>query len=134
MDRVIIVTQGFDLWEASIVRASVRMLPRIEKAIEVTARYIKDDARKTVRFHGRQLAPLVQTINYDMLLKVSSIGAEIGYDRDKAQGNLGHIIEFGQASYAKAPNAPQRNLANALAKNTDDFILGLRKAVYGAFD
>lgn len=125
-----------DALVANLGFTSLRVLDNVEKAFHVTSRYIKEEARSTVRWSvGRRLEPIVRTINYDVQFVASGLRAEIGYDRDKPQGNLGHIIEYGSAEYGRenVPNAPQLNLLKALQKYEGDFMTGLRKAVHDGF-
>ena len=115
---------------------SLNVLDNAAKAMQVTSRYIKDHARKTVRWSvGRRLAPIVYSINYDVMNTAGGLRSEIGYDRDKPQGNLGHIIEYGSVEYGRdnVPNAPQLNLLKAMQEYEDDFISGMRKAVRDGF-
>lgn len=121
-------TTEVDMLAATLMKVSTGTMAFAAKAVEVTARHIKDDARKNVRSHFGHIPHVANAITYDVMVGVGSIKAEIGYDRNLVQGNLAHIIEYGSAAY-NAPNAPQRNLGRALDTNIEDFQTGLQKAV-----
>lgn len=88
----------------------------IRKAVEISARNVKDDAKATVS--GRQLLgkAAAGSIDYDLSANVSflrnavggggtnEVTAEIGYNKGKPGGPLGNLIEFG------APNAKKHVL------------------------
>lgn len=131
---IVIVTDEIDRLAIDIDRAAVRMLDNLEKALEVTARGIKESAAKSVRSTFGHIPALPYSIDYDVEWYRGGLRAEIGYNPDKPQGNMGHIIEFGSSTGYDAPNAPQRNLAKGLAEWREDALNGLRKAVLDGFD
>lgn len=132
-------------------KAATELPKYLRKAIEVTARHVKDDAQKTVR-RRKGLGHAAYAIDYELegfQGPMSGMNAEIGYNKGHAAGNLGNLIEFG-APNAKAhmlvvrggrlvnvpvpgspsrPLAPSADLQNALAKNRDDFQRGVAAAV-----
>lgn len=132
-DNITIDTSELDRWTVDVRRAGARVVHNIPKALGVNGNHVKQDARASVRSTFGHIPALPFAINYDVTPTWYGWVLEVGYDRDKPQGNLGHIIEFGRASY-DAPNAPQRNLAKGLAANYDDLMTGLRKAVLGGLD
>ena len=120
-----------DVWQADLGRAGANIFKYLPKAIEVTLGHIKEDARKSVRSSFGHIPHIPESIDYDVDIRAGGVYGEVGYNRNKPQGNLGHIIEYGRASY-DAPNAPQRNVAKAGEKNFEDFISGIRKAAIDA--
>jgi len=111
---------------ADLSKAAMEVAPFATKAVEVTARNVKDAARKSVG-SDRYFKAAAAKIAYDMQPSADGIGAEIGYDKGGA-GNLGNLREFGAPG---SPNhlAPHDDLANALHENEDDFQHGLEVAI-----
>lgn len=118
---------GLDTSEVMRLSADLRTVgPRValnaRKAVEVTARRVKDDARDKTRGMYR-LGRIPASISYDMHNDLSGPSAEIGFDKS-GQGNLGNIIEYGSRHFpARGP------LTGALHDNADDFVRGLERAV-----
>ncbi len=104
----------------------------IRSAVETTARHIRDDWREAA--DGMAHAPAFPaSITYDIAsmahvsLDFSSIRAEIGPDKDRAQGALGNLIEFGSVN-----NPPWGLGHGALQRYEDDFQRGLQIAAADA--
>lgn len=123
---------GFDFSEmdklaADLADAPAEVIPRVRKAVEVTARGIKDSWRdaaksKVDRGHAKRYP---SSIDYDMLLDTDGvIGAEIGPSLTKAQGALGFLED----APGGVRSTPQRNREKSLADNIEDFERGLLKA------
>src|SRR4051794_37397751 len=87
--------------------------PLFRKAIEVTARNVRDTARENAT--GMAHAPAFpHSITYDIASNVSllretfsgggsdTLFAEIGPDKNRPQGSLGNLIEYGSVN-----NPPQ---------------------------
>lgn len=105
------------------------------KAVEVTARNVRDTARENAT--GLEHAPrFPHSITYDVGANfsfmretfggggVNSITAEIGPDKDRPQGALGNLIEYGSVN-----NPPQGIMHGALQANEADFERGIDKAI-----
>lgn len=93
------------------------------KAVEVTARKVKDSWRENAQ--GMSHAPAFPySISYDIEGSFGQIDAEIGPDKGATQGALGNLIEFGSRN-----NAPQGLGHGALQANEQDFADGLQRAV-----
>jgi hypothetical protein len=121
--------------------------PFIRKAVEVTARNVRDDWRANAR--GLRHAPafpysitydigagydqsIVQAVSSVISGAISSarsttITAEIGPDKARAQGALGNLIEFGSVH-----NSPQGLGHAALQRNEGDLQKGLEIALKDA--
>lgn len=113
-----------DEFAADLGQASARVTRNVQKSVEVTARHIKDDARKfaTGINYARNYP---RSINYDIKYKLPfEVSAVIGPDKNGPQGALGNILEYGSVN-----NAPVKHLGPALDKNQQDFVDGLLKAV-----
>mgnify|MGYP001002775949 CR=1 FL=1 len=118
-------TSGVDRLAADFGRAAGAVVPLARKALEVTSRYVKDDAVKSAKSanpsHARAYAPL---IDYEF---TGALRSEIG-PRPQGQGKLGGILEDGGSPKHGVGNRPQKNLENAVRANVDDFVKGLEKA------
>lgn len=117
---------------------------RLRQAIEVTARNIKDTAKENAT--GMAHAPAFpHSITYDVgaeynqslgqavasvvsggisAARSSVLRAEIGPDKDRPQGALGNLLEFGSIH-----NPPQGIMHGALQQNEADFEKGIDKAI-----
>lgn len=95
----------------------------VRKAVEVTARHVKDDARSAAKRIGRHAKYYPYSISYDITDGGTGVSAEIGPDKHGPQGALGNLLEFGSIH-----NAPRPHLGPALQKNVSDFEHGLLKA------
>lgn len=113
------------------------------QAIETTARHVKDTARENAK--GMAHAPAFPySITYDVGVgydqsigqqamsviggaisgaRASVLRAEIGPDKNRAQGALGNLIEYGSVN-----NPPQGIMHGALQANEVDFEKGIAKA------
>ena len=113
-----------------LARAPAALPKYLRKSLEVTARNVKDDARKTVGarkyFKGGASA-----IDYELTGfsgAVSGMDAEIGYNKGVRAGRLGNLIEFG-APRSNNSLPPGSELQKALAANREDFERGVLAAV-----
>ncbi len=102
----------------------------IRSAVEVTARNVKDDWREELPKDGHARA-LPYAVGYDIktlhAFGASVIQAEIGPDKERPQGALGNLVEFGSVN-----NPPQGVGHGALQRNQADFERGLSKALEDA--
>lgn len=99
-----------------------RVAPNVRKAVEVTARHVKDDWSKGADRTG--LGGYAADIDYDLKFTDGAIEAEIG----PTPGDSG---SFGLVEDAKGNvrSAPQHAGRDAARKNEADFIRGLAKAL-----
>lgn len=85
-----------------LTRAESRSVPAVRAVVEKGAVNIKKDWRQ--RWGGIAHAPaLPAAITYDINFGLLTVEAEIGPDKDKRQGALGNIIEFGTSKNAPIP-------------------------------
>jgi len=100
----------------------------LRQAIEVTARHVRDTARENAT--GMSHAPAFPySITYDIegsgsRATGSQLSAEIGPDKDRPQGALGNLIEYGSVK-----NPPQGIMHGALQANEADFERGVDRAI-----
>ncbi|MHB9004003.1 MAG: hypothetical protein ACYC6C_08050 [Coriobacteriia bacterium] len=103
--------------------------PNVRKAVEVTARNVKDAwAEKLQGENGVPHAP--RSITYDIKgtpgAGKSVIEAEIGAEQGRLQAPIVTVLEYG----APGNNLPPRGYgAGALFENRADFVKGLRMAL-----
>jgi hypothetical protein len=91
---------------ADLVAASLRTLPAVEKVTEVAAVKIKKDAQKRIKAADKagRLPGYPSSITYDTTTKGVSVSAEIGPDKDRNQGPLGNVLEYGTSDTAPIPH------------------------------
>lgn len=94
---------GLELLAADFDRAS-RVVPvEVRKVVQKGALNIKTDARR--RASGLAHAPAYPfSITYDTEIKSSRVEAEIGPDKERRQGALGNILEFGSVHNPPIPH------------------------------
>lgn len=75
----------------------------VEKVVFKGAMNIRDDARRRI---GRSAhAPRYpDSIDFDMYVSLRGPAAEIGPNKDKPQGALGNLLEFGSANNPARPH------------------------------
>lgn len=102
----------------------------LRKAVEVSSIHVKNDWRDFSK--GIPHAPLFpQSVTYEIKtfqgFGSSVISGEIGPDKEKPQGALGNLLEYGSVN-----NPPQNFGGNALKANETDFQKGLVAALEDA--
>lgn len=101
--------------------------PFINSAVQHTSRLVRDSWRE--RAAGNPYAPAFPySITYDLTVYrgfgVSMLRSEIGPDKDRPQGALGNLLEFGSVN-----NPPRGYGLAALEENEDDLERGLDAAI-----
>jgi hypothetical protein len=111
---------------ADLGEAPVKMIPLVRKAVEITARNIKDDWQEgAAKASGQHARLFPKSIDYDMGLDADgAITAEIGPNLGRVQGSLG-ILEDAPGGVMSRPQNAGRKAAK---KNEQDFMDGLAKA------
>lgn len=115
---------------ADLSQAPAKASPLIRKAVEVTARYIRDDWRQGAAVGAGEgfSASYAGSMFYDMKFEGDAIGAEIGPELGRPGGSAGFLEE--------APGdvrvSPQHAGRNAVRANEDDFVRGLEIAIFDA--
>lgn len=93
---------------ADLVAAPARLMAGLPAVVSKGALNIKNDWRASAS--GLKHAPQYpNSINYDISASPDGTSAEIGPDKDKPQGPLGNLLEFGSAN-----NAPHLDGQRAL--------------------
>lgn len=144
VDGFTVDTSELDRLAADLGRVPSTAGKFIRQAVEVTARHVKDDWRDEAK--GMAHAPAFPySVGYDIgagygmslgqsasavlsggivSAGSSTITAEIGPDKGRAQGALGNLIEWGSIN-----NPPQGLGHGALQRNEADFERGITKAL-----
>ena len=107
---------------ADLTRAPEESKPFIHKALEVTARNIKDQWRAKANRTG--LGGYATDVSYDIESKATAIEAEIGPTPGDS-GSFGFVEDAGGG----VRSAPQHAARDALEANEPDFIDGTEKAI-----
>lgn len=91
---------------ADLTAASFAVLPATEKVISVGAVKVKKDAAKRIKAadqYGR-LPAYPSSITYDTGTRGTTVTAEIGPDKDRNQGPLGNVLEYGTSDTPPIPH------------------------------
>lgn len=117
-----------DLYSLSrdLADAPRRAAPLIRKAVEVTARNIKDDWAEGASRTG--LERYAKSVDYDIIDSAEGVRAEIGPNHGKRQGKFGFVED----ANGDVRSAPQHAGRDALEANQDDFDAGLATALWDA--
>lgn len=111
---------------ADLAAAPGRLEATVRPVVSKGALNIKNTWRTSAS--GLKHAPAYPySIGYDLDVGPGYAAAEIGPDKDKAQGALGNLIEFGSSK-----NPPHLDGARALADEEPRFITALENAVEAA--
>lgn len=100
-----------------------KLAVNVRKAVQVTSRKVRDDARNRIKGH-KYLPAYPYSITYDTKATAEGIEGEIGPDKGRAQGPLGNIVEYGTSK-----NAPLPHLGPALDANAEDLVTGIEIAI-----
>lgn len=128
--RIDVSTSGLDRLVAGLEDVPEGAHDNIRKAVTFTANGIKKTARQFAG--GIAHAPSYPSaITYDVDDQGVGVGvsAEIGPDKDRRQGALGNILEYGTVN-----NPPYAHLGPALDRWSPDFTEGLEKAAADALE
>lgn len=94
---------GVEVLAADFGRAADIALTGVRKVVQKGALNIKTDARRRVT--GLAHAPAYPySITYDTEIKRNRVEAEIGPDKDKRQGALGNLLEYGSVKNPPIPH------------------------------
>jgi hypothetical protein len=106
----------FEALAAELAGAPERLAALVPPVVSKGALNIKNDWRANAS--GNAHAPhYPASITYDMDVRADAVEAEIGPDKDKKQGALGNILEFGTSK-----NPPHNDGGRALAVEEPKFI------------
>lgn len=96
----------------------------VRQVVSRGALQIKKDWADRWKGHPR-IRHMPRSINYDVTSSGEGAEAEIGPDPSKLQGNMAHLIEFGNAEYGSVRNAPIPGGLPALAAEEPRFVQAL---------
>lgn len=115
---------------ADLTAAGPKVRPFVRKALEVTARKIRDDWRKNAPIDAPQgfVESYPASIFYDIKSGATEIEAEIGPELGRPGGTAGFLEE------GTVTRPPQHAGRNALEANEDDFVKGLEIAAMDALE
>lgn len=100
---------------ADLTKAQSQTLPEIAKIVGKGSGNIKQAWRR--RWQGLAHAPaLPYAIGYDVFYTFGAVRGEVGPDKNRRQGALGNLIEFGSVN-----NAPIPGGAPSLAEEAPKF-------------
>jgi len=115
---------------AQLHQKGIGISDEVRAIVEVGARNVKDDARKAIS--GLAHAPAYPfSIGYELFnaRALGLVSADIGPDKDKPQGALGNILEYGTVN-----NAPFAHLGPALDREAPGFEKALADVAGEVFD
>lgn len=99
---------GLNELVADLTAAPGKAQRKVDAVVRKGATNIKNDAQRLIS--GLRHAPLYpQSITFDAGWKGAAYEAEIGPDKDRPQGALGNLLEYGSSK-----NAPLAHLGPAL--------------------
>lgn len=105
-----------DRLAADLGRASIKVATGAVAMVHRGSNNVVRDAKKLSS--GMSHAPhYPDSIGYDVKVSAGSIGAEIGPDKDKRQGALGNLLEYGSVN-----NPPHSHLGPALDREGPKFM------------
>jgi hypothetical protein len=106
-----VTVKGVDMSEvnhlaADLMAASFATLPMAEKVLEVGAAKIKKGAQRNIQAADRagRLPGYPSSITYDVDTRGAKVSAEIGPDKERNQGPLGNVLEYGTSRNAPIPH------------------------------
>lgn len=98
----------------------------VKKAIEVTARNVKDDWRQGATVSRGYASSYAAAVNYTIKYPGGAIEAEVGPSLGKTPGASAGFLEDAPGGVLAAPQHAGRD---ALEANEDDFVRGLEIAI-----
>jgi hypothetical protein len=104
-----------------LTKAQSRSVVEVDKVVARGAYNIKQDAIRRISGHPH-LPAYPRSITYDLFHWPGSSRAEIGPDKDRRQGSMGNIIEYGTTN-----NAPLPHLGPALEAEGPKFARALEQ-------
>lgn len=86
---------------ADLGNVSGRMIPAVDAVVEKAALNVKDEWVRAVSGSSR-LCHYPRSISYDRVPSLTAVEYEVGPDKDRMQGPLGNIAEFGTSTLPPA--------------------------------
>lgn len=113
-------------WATDLGEAAEDVVPEIRKVVEKGLLNIKNGARR--RISGHPSAPYYPaSIDYDIRQSGTSVEGEVGPNKNRRQGALGNLLEFGSVNNAPIPHMAPATDAELpkLEKHLGDVVPGL---------
>lgn len=129
MEKLSIDTSDLKKLAARFDRSAGLAAAEVRPVVQRGAYNIKKDAQDRIG-RGPYTPGYARSIGYDSHQTPTSAWAEIGPDKDKAQGALGNLLEF---EYGTPWSAPTPHLRPALEAEAPKFERALEAAVLKAF-
>jgi len=108
-------------WMAELAAEAARINAAVTGVVTKGALNVKNEARKNAqRSAGRHARRYPDSITYDVTNAGHRISAEIGPDKNKPQGALGNLLEYGSSK-----NPPHRDLSRALDAEEPRFVAAM---------
>jgi hypothetical protein len=102
---------GVDMTEVNklavdLAAASFATLPATEKVAQVAGMKIKKGAQKRIKATAEDghLPAYPSSITYDTETRGTTVGVVVGPDKDRNQGALGNVLEYGTSMHAPIPH------------------------------
>lgn len=96
-------TADLRAWARDLGQAAEDVVPEIRKVVEKGLLNIKNGARRAIS--GHPSAPYYpNAIDYDIRQSGDSVTGEVGPNKNRRQGALGNLLEFGSVNNAPIPH------------------------------
>lgn len=106
--KIKVTAAGLKEWRGVLEEAATDVVPEARKVVARASLNIKKDAQRKIS--GLAHAPhYPRAIGYDTAVSGTRVTSEIGPDKNKKQGALGNLLEYGSVN-----NAPLAHLGPAL--------------------
>ena len=102
-------------------RVQAAVVPAVEAVMKKAAQNVRDEWARHVDGSAR-LVHLPRALSYDRAFTVGGVEYEVGYDKDRRQGALGNIAEYGTSKHG--PVRPGAAAALARESSNLDKYLG----------
>ncbi|MEV6344131.1 hypothetical protein [Actinoplanes sp. NPDC051851] len=103
MDEIRIDSSDVTRLAARIDKTAAAAIGEVEQVVAKGSLNIKNGAKERIG-RGPYLPRYSAAIGYDMWSTPTAVRSEIGPDKDKAQGPLGNILEYGSPGRAPRPH------------------------------
>ncbi len=84
-------------WEHDLEKVAVTVVPKMEAIVTKGALNVKNGARDLAKQIGPHARIYPYSISYDVTTEGLKVEAEIGPDKDKPQGALGNLLQYGSS-------------------------------------
>lgn len=117
--------RGLDAFLGKINAAPDKLLPNVQKAVEVTTIHVRDDIREKIPSKNRYFKHLPRAIKYRIRKNVNSVKATVHTKGEQARF-IGFLNNGGGSFYVWEPI---QMYEKAVAGNEADFRRGIQRAI-----